>query len=304
MSPSLRHELMAWAVPRLRRSRDLDSPERERERLLRWHATLRPGLPTRLVPRFDRRFSVEEETLAGPAGELPAYVVTPERTGPDLTVYHVHGGGFVAPMDPVHVRYVARLARALGARAVLPTYPLTPGHTWRDSHEVLADHLARYTARGPVVLTGDSAGGGLALALAQTLRDRGDALPHRMVLHAPWVDLTTSTPDTFDLDAVDPWLFIGKLQAYAQWWAGSAEDLARPEVSPGLGELGGLPPTLMFCGTRDLLVPGCRLLADRAAATDWQLTYLEVPDLLHVFPILPLVPEAGVAWRRTLEFLR
>jgi hypothetical protein len=60
----------------------------------------------------------------------------------------------------------------------------------------------------------------------------------------------------------------------------------------------------MFCGTRDLLVPGCRLLADRAADTDWDLTYLERPDLLHVFPLLPVIPEARVAWRHTLEFLR
>ena len=60
----------------------------------------------------------------------------------------------------------------------------------------------------------------------------------------------------------------------------------------------------MFCGSRDLLVPGCRLLADRAAACDWDLTYLERPDLLHVFPMLPFIPEARTAHRITLEFLR
>ncbi len=59
----------------------------------------------------------------------------------------------------------------------------------------------------------------------------------------------------------------------------------------------------MFCGTRDLLVPGCRLLADRAAAAGWPLTYLEAPDLIHVFPLLP-IPEASTAWRHTEEFLR
>jgi monoterpene epsilon-lactone hydrolase len=101
----------------------------------------------------------------------------------------------------------------------------------------------------------------------------------------------------------DPWLFIGKLRAYASWWAGSDPDLSRPEVSPALGTLDGLPPTLMFCGSRDTLGPGCRLLAARAAETDWELTYVEEPDLLHVYPILPFVPEARVAWRRTLEFL-
>jgi acetyl esterase/lipase len=156
---------------------------------------------------------------------------------------------------------------------------------------------------GGAVLAGDSAGGGYALALALALRDRGGAEPTHLLLHAPWVDLTTSTPDTAVVSARDPWLFLGKLHAYAEWWAGSAEDLSRPEVSPALADLAGLPPALMFCGTRDTLVPGCRLLADRAAAAGWDLTYLEAPDLIHVFPLLPFIPEARRAWRTTVEFL-
>ena len=124
------------------------------------------------------------------------------------------------------------------------------------------------------------------------------------MLHAPWVDLTTSTPETAALDEVDPWLFIGKLRAYAVWWAGSPDDLGRPEVSPALADLSGLPPALMFCGTRDLLLPGCRLLARRAAEAGWELAYVEEPDLIHVYPLLPFLPEARTAFRQTVEFLR
>lgn len=302
--PSLRHELLAWVLPRVRRSRDLDTPERERERLERWHATLAPGLPTRLVPRFAARFDVEERTITGPAGPSPCYVLTPRGIDPEVTLFHVHGGGYVAPLDPFHVRYTTRLARDLRARVVLPTYPLSPGHSWRDSHDALADELEVWADQGRVVLSGESAGGGIALALAETLRDHGGPQPWRLLLVAPWVDLTTSTPETKAVDAIDPWLFLGKLHAYADWWAGDPDELGRPEVSPALGRLDGLPPALMFCGTRDLLVPGCRLLADRAAASDWKLTYLEAPGLLHVFPLLPFIPEARRAHRHTLEFLR
>ncbi|MCW2843035.1 MAG: Alpha/beta hydrolase fold-3 domain protein, partial [Nocardioides sp.] len=155
-----------------------------------------------------------------------------------------------------------------------------------------------------LVLAGDSAGGGIALALAQTLRDRGGPQPSHLLLHSPWADLTSSAPETAAFSALDPWLFLGKMHAYADWWAGSAADLGRPEVSPGLAALDGLPPALMFCGTRDTLAPGCRLLARRAGESDWELTYVEVPDLIHVYPLLPLIPEARVAWRQTLEFLR
>jgi epsilon-lactone hydrolase len=283
----------------------VDEPT-ERARVAAWHATLTPELPTRLVPRFDRRFSVVTEQVSSPtAGDFPAYVVTPRHRDPVRTVVYLHGGGFMAPIDAFHVRYLTRLAEALGARIVLPDYPLAPEHTWRDSFDPLVDLTARWCAApGDTVLAGDSAGGGYALALALALRDRGGAQPTRMLLHAPWVDLTTSTPDTPSYDERDPWLFLGKLHAYAGWWAGAPEDLARPEVSPGLGDLAGLPRALMLFGTRDLLAPGCRLLAARAATAGWDLTCVEEPDLLHVYSLMPLIPEARRAFRQTLAFLR
>jgi acetyl esterase/lipase len=302
--PSRRHEALAWAVPRVRRSRELESEEVERQRLLAAQARRGTGFPTALVPRAGRRFSVVTEVLRGAGGEFPAYVLTPRGADPHRTVVWLHGGGYVGGIDPFHARYLARLAASGTARVVVPDYPLAPRHTWRDSHPAVADLTARWRRdSAELVLGGDSAGGGYALGVALGLRDRGGPQPDRLLLLSPWVDLTTSTPETAALDDVDPWLFLGKLQAYAGWWAGSSDDLARPEVSPALADLHGLPPALMFCGTRDLLVPGCRLLAARAAEAGWDLTYVEREGLLHVYPLLPGVPEARDAWRRTTAFL-
>lgn len=305
--PSRRHDLLAWAFPRLMSTQDLDTPEAERARLVRLHAKQDRSLPTGVVPLFARRFSVVTEQLSGPAGTFPSYTITRRGTEPRRTVLLVHGGGFTAGIDPFHVRYAARLAEALGAHVVLPDYPVAPEHTWRASHEPLAGLMARLAedaeGSGGLVVVGDSAGGGLALALALTVRDRGGAQPSRLVLHAPWVDLTTSTPDTVAFAARDPWLHLGKMYAYAEWWAGSKDDLGRPEVSPALADLAGLPPALMFYGTRDLLAPGCRLLAARAAEAGWDLTAVEEPGLMHVYPLLPLIPEARAAWRQTLDFV-
>ncbi|MBJ7356940.1 alpha/beta hydrolase [Nocardioides sp.] len=300
--PSRRHELLAYAVPRLRRSRDLDDVEVERARLERWHTTLDRGFPTSAVRRFHQRFRVTEEQLPG---GFPCYTLSERGASPDRVVVYVHGGGFVAPIDPYQVKYAARLATALDAQVVMPDYPLTPEHTWRDSHEDVVRLVQRAAETSErVVVVGDSAGGGIALAAALTVRDRGGPQPSHLLLHAPWVDLTTSTPETAVVTLEDPWLFIGKMHAYAEWWAGSGEDLGRPEVSPALADLGGLPRALMFSGTRDTLMPGCRLLARRAVAAGWDLTYVEQPGLLHVYPLLPFIPEAKQAWWTTLEFLR
>jgi acetyl esterase/lipase len=300
--PSRRHELLAVVVPRLRRSRELDTPEAEKARLLRWHATLDRGFPTTAVPFFHRRYVVVREDL--PAG-FPSYTLTRRGTRPRRTVVYLHGGGFVAPIDPFQVRYAARLATELGARVVMPDYPLTPEHTWRDAHAPIVELVERLLREGDdVTIAGDSAGGGLALAVALALRDRGGPQPHHLLLVAPWVDLTISTPETHEVTKTDPWLFIGKMQAYAEWWAGSPDDLARPEVSPALADLSGLPRALMFFGTRDSLAPGGRLLTRRAEEAGWPLTSIEEPGLIHVYPVLPFIPEAGLAWKQTLEFLR
>ena len=300
--PSRLHAVYARLVPRVRRAGEMAGDEpAERARVEQWHATLDRTLPTSAVPRFARKWSVVTEEVA----DFPTYVLVPRHRAPTRTLVYLHGGGFMAPISAWQVRYASRLAEAIGARVVLPDYPLTPEHSWRDSFKAIADLAARWAGEpGGIVLAGDSSGGGYALAIALALREAGGPQPTHLVLHAPWIDLTTSTPETDAYDAVDPWLFKGKMRTYALWWAGSREDLGRPEVSPGLADLRGLPPALMFYGTRDLLAPGCRLLVRRAAEAGWDLTALEEPGLIHVYPLLPYLPEARVAFRQTVEFLR
>ena len=198
------------------------------------------------------------------------------------------------------VRYAARLADAIGARVVLPDYPLAPEHSWRDSFGT--DHrpgraLGRRARR-------DRAGRRLVRRRLRAGRRARAARPRRPaadppVLHAPWVDLTTSTPET---DAVRRGRPVAVHRASCtrtpQWWAGSPDDLGRPEVSPALADLAGLPPALMFYGTRDLLAPGCRLLVRRAAEAGWDLTAVETPGLIHVYPLLPLPPRGAGGVRR------
>ena len=302
--PSRRHQLLASVIPRLRNAGELVDEPSEHARVVAWHATLDRSLPTRVVRGFARRFAVVTESLTGASGTFPSYVITPRHLEPTRTLVYLHGGGYIAPISAFQVRYATRLARALRARVVLPDYPLAPEHTWRDSFEPLVALAGRWAEEpGGAVLAGDSSGGGYALALAEALRDRGGPTASHLLLHAPWVDLTMSAPGTVEADVTDPWLFLSKATAYAAWWAGSVEDLARPEVSPGLGDLRGLPPALMFYGTRDLLAPACDVLVGRAAEHGWDLTAEIEPGAMHVYGVLPGLPEAGRAFRRAVAWL-
>ncbi len=125
--------MLATVVPRVRRAREMVDEPTERARVVAWHATLERGLPTRTVPRFDRRFSVVTERLEGPAGSFPSYVITPRGRQPGRTLVYLHGGGFIGPIDQFQVRYAIRLADAIGARVVHARLPAgarsTPGAT-------------------------------------------------------------------------------------------------------------------------------------------------------------------------------
>lgn len=292
--PSLQHAVLATVIPRIRRSSEVTDPEALRAEMLA--ATPAEAGPPRRVAR-----GLEVGTVDGVG--FPVHDVRVAGTEPTRTVLYLHGGGYVGGVDAAHWRYVARLARELGVRVVMPAYPLAPRHTWRDSHDAMLGLFEQVAIESPggVVLAGDSAGGGYALALAQQVAARPGPQPTELVLVAPWVDLTDGTPGTAEAAARDPWLKVSRLRTFGRWWAGD-DDVTRPEVSPLNGDLAGLPRALMWCGTRDLLQPQCRLLADRAAEAGWDLTYVEEPGLIHVYPILP-VPEARRAMAELTEFL-
>lgn len=294
--PSVRHQLVARVVPAVRRTgRGGTDPETLRRSLLDEQRAARTGPP----PRMARGFVVSTATDL----DFPVHELRPTGTDPRRTLLYVHGGGYVSHADRVHWRYVTRLAARTGSRVLFPDYPLAPSATWRASFpQMLAlFERAAVSAPGGVVLAGDSAGGGYALALAVQLAGSPGPQPTHLVLHAPWVDLTTPAPGIGDPAHRDPLLRSDRLHRYARWWAGR-DALDRPELSPIHGDLSPLPPALVFCGTRDLLCPQNRLLAERAARQGWDLTYVEEPDLLHVYPLLP-VPEARRALAATVRFL-
>lgn len=298
--PSLHHTIVSWIVPLLRRNSSPDDVPAMRAKLVEENRLAQEGPP----PDVRR---THEESIGNVHG-FPVFELWEAGTpAPTRAVFYVHGGAFVHPSDKRHWRFATRLADALGARTVLPAYPLAPEFTVEDSFEEMVAIFEEVAAASPdgVVLVGDSAGGGYALALAEALRDRGGAQPERLVLLAPWVDLTGETPGIVAAAARDPWLSFPHLSIYASFWAGShdREVLAGPRVSPGLGDLAGLPPALMMCGTRDLLQPGCDALFERADAADWPLEYAVAPGLIHVYPLLP-IPEAREAFEHILHFCR
>jgi epsilon-lactone hydrolase len=224
------------------------------------------------------------------------------RRSPRLRVLYLHGGGYVHPLTADYWRLARALGRA-GAEVVMPAYPLAPDATVDDVLPRLLDLAADVHEVGsPMVVMGDSAGGALAIVLAQQLRALDRPLPAAVVALCPWLDATLADPDVPRLEATDPMLAESGLRAAGRWWAG-IRDPEDPRVSPLHGSLEGLPPIHLVIGDRDILRPAVDGFADRAREVDADLRVLEVTAMFHVW-MTRAVPEGGRTRRYLMRLLR
>jgi monoterpene epsilon-lactone hydrolase len=223
---------------------------------------------------------------AGPAGGQPAGAV-PGRAGP--AVVHFHGGGYCVGSPRMARVWAAHLSARLGGRVVLPRYRLAPEHPYPaalgDARAAVSAILAE-TGRGSVVLSGDSAGAGLALAVVLALREAGEPLPAGCILMSPWLDLSRDRGASPALVRRDVVLSPNWLDSCARAYA-RPQDWADPLVSPLRAGHAGLPPLLIQSASDDLLSPDATDLAASASAAGVPVTFTTWPRMWHDFALQP-----------------
>lgn len=246
------------------------------------------GPPPRLQPKVT--ITLEHGT------SWPIYTLTPPASAPDLTVIYLHGGAWVNEITSRHWQLAAQIAHQAGATVIVPVYPLLPSATAIDVVPAIAEMAAQHAH---VYLAGDSAGGQIALSAALLLRDEHSVALPGTVLISPVLDLSLRNPAIASVEPTDPWLGRDALQVLADRWRGDLP-VDDPRVSPLMADLTGLGPLTVFSGTRDILNPDARLLAEKAAAAGVDIDYYEEPGLLHVYPLTP-TPEGRAARRIIVE---
>lgn len=217
--------------------------------------------------------------------------LTPSGAAPTKTVFYCHGGSYCYEAAGLHWQFLRRLVLETQAAFEVPMYPLAPVDTAGSTVPAVTAVLAGLS---PSVVMGDSAGGGLALAVLQQLRDQGAPQPDKLILIAPWLDVRTADPRQRELERGDLMLRVSMLQAAGQMYAGELP-LDHPFVTPVLGDLRGLPPISLFVGTRDMLSVDAQELVRRCREVGTPLDLIEAPGMQHVYPILPFLPEATQA---------
>jgi monoterpene epsilon-lactone hydrolase len=216
------------------------------------------------------------------------------------TVLHLHGGAYYCGSSLMGRRF-SRVTADGGPDMVSIDYRLAPEHPYPAAvDDVYAVYVA-LAAAGPVVVMGESAGGGLALALVQRLRDEGRSVPVALAPLFPWADLTQSSASyamTAGRDLVS--------KEGGDWAAGlyaAGQDLRQPGISPLFGSFDGFPPTLLTVGTADSLLDETRAVAKALRAAGAHVTVRETRGGVHGFTTLPC-PEAHTALDLVAEFVR
>lgn len=273
---------------------------------------LKPLLSPRVPLRWQRRWldalsaltltprSVEREAgeAGGVRGEWHRLRGGAPRAG---SLLYLHGGAYCIGSPRSHRALAARLARDTGLAVFVADYRLAPEHPCPAALDDADAAFRALSAQGPVVVAGDSAGGGLALVLAQRLRDAGEPAPLALVLLSPWVDLRPEhTPAPVRGEAM---LSPAWMQAGARHYA-AALDPSDPRLSPLLGELHGLPPTLVQCGSDEALCAQSRELHARLGTAGVE-TQLDVAQgRWHVYQAhAGVLASADAAVARIARFL-
>ena len=242
------------------------------------------------------------------AGGVPGEWIDAAQHDPGVTILHLHGGGYVIGSLNTHRGFSGRLAQATNARVLLIDYRLGPEHP----HPAAVDDaltayrwlLAQDVDPARLAVVGDSAGGGLTIALLLALREAGEPLPACAATASAWLDLSCNGTSMETKAAEDPVL---SREVLSRWAIAYVPDGAfgRPLVSPLYADLSGLPPLLVQAGSAEVLLDDSTRFAERAQAADVDVTLEVWEEMVHDWHLFSfLLPEGQQGIERMAGWVR
>ena len=234
--------------------------------------------------------------------------IVPTGAEQDKVILHLHGGGYVTGGLDSHQAMCILMAQTLKTRVLIPEYRLAPENPFpaalEDALKVYRWLLAIGQQPGNIIISGDSAGGGLGLATVLSLRDAGEPLPAAVVCMSPWTDLTFTGQSHHAKAKAEAMLQEDDLREWASCYIGK-ENPKNPLISPIYADFHGFPPLLIQVGSEEILLEDARLLAEKAEADGVDVTLRIWEGLWHVWQILGnLIPESLAAFEQEGKFFQ
>ena len=248
---------------------------------------------------------VEQTQIAG----VDVDWLRPKNARKDKVLFYLHGGAYVIGSPRTHRQLVSHMARAAGVVAVLPDYRLAPEHPFPaaidDAVAVYRGLLESGFKGEDIIISGDSAGGGLSVATLLQLRHAGLPMPAAAVLLSPFLDLTGSGESATTRADRDPWFDVADLHVVARYYCPDENEWQNPLVSPVFANVAGLPPMLIHVGDDEILLSDSTRLAEKLEAEGVEVELEVWPHMWHVFQMfIRRMPESGAAVKKIATYIR
>lgn len=293
--PSLPMRLGKWVIAM--QNSEFKGAAGLKERVARRDPPRDAPMPEKFESRFDvQRWSAEGQDVV---------TLHPNGAKGEWHIIYFHGGGYYLPMFKEHWPLVAALAEATGASVTVPLYKIVPEHDYHPANrlaDTVYDAIKADWNDDRIALSGDSAGGNMALSLAIQRRDAGKSLPGRLIPFAPWLDMAMKDEAARAVEPDDVLLDVDAIRVLGEWWAGD-RGVDHPHASPLYADLAGLPPIAIFQGRHDVFVVDSRSFTADAAAAGVPVTLYEYAGAPHVYMALIFTVEAKDTFKLVKRFL-
>jgi len=251
--------------------------------------------------KLPKEITIKEQIIDGIKSEW----LIPDGANPKKLIFYVHGGGYVSGSCSDHRAIIAKFAKNTGVTNLVYEYRLAPENPFPaaidDSVKAYQWLLASGFKPENILIAGESAGGGLCLAILLALKERNIALPVAAVAISPWTDLTCSsdsyrTKNKVSLAPLNSWTVFSK------YYIGENQ-ATHPLISPLFGDLEGLPPILINSGVDDELYEDGEKFYLKAKSAGVDITFTAGIGMVHCYPLLaPMFPEATQAMNEIVDF--
>lgn len=231
----------------------------------------------------------------------------PENSPTDKAILYVHGGGYVSGSCSDHRNFVSKFAKFTGVKCLMYEYRLAPEHPFPaaldDSVKMYNYLLDSGYKPENIIIAGESAGGGLTLALLLALKEKKISQPKAAVAISPWTDLTCSSESYKTKNKLSP-APLNSWFVFSKHYTGK-NTANQPLISPLFGNPEGLPPIFINSGESDELFEDGEKFAQKAVKAGVDITFRKGAGMIHCYPLLaPMFPEATEAMNEIVHFIR
>ena len=230
----------------------------------------------------------------------------PEDAIKERVILYLHGGGYVIGSPRTHRALAGKIAKGISADCLLIDYRKAQENPYPaaldDSYHAYTYLLEKGYQPDQIVVIGDSAGGGLAIALQLELQEFHQALPLCTVLLSPYLDLTGAGKSVAHNAKNDRFLDVFEMRRWAEWYAGD-HDLSDPMISPLFGDLDSLPPILVQASNSEVLYNDSTRFVRKAKKHGVQIEFQKWKGLIHWWHMFGSMPEAKEAIDNIIKFV-